>query len=66
MGYWSIEAPKNDYCWGDQPAEIMDDAITEIMKVFKEDVGRLPNVFELQEGLKGSIYILELDETDKK
>ena len=60
MGYWSIkpkEAP--DDMWGDQPADIMADAVEEIMKVFKEDVGRIPTKYEMTEGLKVHLNILD-------
>ena len=64
MGWWDITGPKKEYCWGDEPSDILDSAVEEIMKVFKKEWERLPTVFELEEGLRSSIFVHDLDEEE--
>ncbi len=56
MGYWSTTpsgesfADDDTHVWGDQPADIMDNALDEIRKIFQFDVGRPPTDTELLAG----------------
>jgi hypothetical protein len=68
MGYWSTneqghsftEAESGeDLIWGDQPADIIDAAISEIKAVFLHDIGRLPSVAEMRAGFAFSSHIEE-------
>lgn len=56
MGYWTGtvvgDLEGKGLVWGDQPADIVDDAIERAINVFQEDVGRLPTKEELREGLE--------------
>ena len=56
MGYWTGtvvgDTEGKGLVWGDQPADIVDDAIERAINVFQEDVGRLPTKEELREGLE--------------
>lgn len=60
MGYWDAEVSgqsfsKGGLIWGDQPADVMDDALDEVKRVFKSDIGREPTAKELLGGLLFSI-----------
>lgn len=55
MGYWqgnAIEHDPNGLVWGDQPADIIDDAVSRAIDVFTKDIGRKPTKAELREGLE--------------
>lgn len=58
MGYWNGDAEGNsfrgDLTWGDAPADIVDDAIIQIVDIFQRDVGRKPTKEELLAGFKFS------------
>lgn len=58
MGYWDSDEEGNSFTgnlvWGDAPADIMDDAISLIVKVFEQDVGRKPTAVELLAGFRFS------------
>lgn len=62
MGYWGQDEEGNSLIigssmvWGDQPADIMGDALDEIIAVFLKDVGRKPTIEELVGGLKFSAF----------
>ena len=62
MSWWSILKAVDPETWGDEPADIMCDALEDIVKVFNKEVGRNPTVFELEYGLEFSIAGLDLDE----
>ena len=65
MGYWSQgEAGDSfnmdsDLVWGDAPADVMDEAIDKIVRIFQEDVGRLPTQNELVAGVRFSCGYVE-------
>lgn len=70
MGWWDTnkkgesfaKEPHAEMVWGDAPADILDDAILKIVKVFEENVGRKPTVDELVAGVLFSApVILEED-----
>lgn len=77
MGYWSTnedgvsfdEAESGeDMVWGDQPADIIDDALGQVALTFLHDVGRLPTRKEVLAGLYFSMggkdqSLLDLPET---
>lgn len=56
MGYWTGtvigDTAGKGLVWGDQPADIIDDAVERAINVFQEDIGRLPTKEELREGLE--------------
>jgi hypothetical protein len=56
MGYWTGTVTGDHegkgLVWGDQPADIIDDAVERAVIVFQEDIGRLPTKAELREGLE--------------
>lgn len=73
MGYWSTDAEGHSFAthdpelvWGDSPADIMDDALAQIVKVFKQDVGREPSKAEVIAGVKFSLGGLDLLELPSK
>lgn len=57
MGYWKQGedghsfAMDSELIWGDQPADIMGNALEEIIAVFQRDWDRLPTQAELNAGL---------------
>jgi hypothetical protein len=57
MGWWGASEeghslqPDSEIMWGDAPADILDNALDEIDKAFKSEVGRLPTQTELKSGL---------------
>ena len=64
MGYWeqneqgvSFAQAKNHekMIWGDQPADIMGNALEEIFSVFQRDKGRPPTEAEVKAGLLFSL-----------
>ena len=63
MGYWETSKEGASFqvdskmIWGDQPADILDEALDKIVKVFKSDVGRPPTKTELVAGFKFSISV---------
>lgn len=70
MGYWTtardgtsfaldLHADGTPMTWGDGPADLMDDALRQIIDVFKEDIGRPPSIEELIAGLRFSTFALE-------
>lgn len=68
MGWWnatrdglSLQVEDTGLLWGDGPADAMDDALSEIVTVFKESVGRNPTKEEVRAGLEFSIGIDEED-----
>ena len=76
MGYWkqneqgvSFADAKNheELIWGDQPADIMGNALKEIIAVFLRDRDRLPTEAEIKAGLLFSLRVaLERAESDAK
>lgn len=64
MGYWSTCEHGHSFCesdedqpemiWGDEPADLMGDALAEIFKAFQRDVGRMPTIEEVIGGVKFS------------
>lgn len=56
MGYWTGtvvgDLEGTGLVWGDQPADIIDNAVDEAIAVFQQDVGRMPTKAELREGLE--------------
>ncbi len=72
MGYWTtardgtsfaldLHADGTPLTWGDGPADLMDDALRQIVEVFKDDIGRPPSLEELIAGLRFSAFALEED-----
>lgn len=68
MGYWTTDKSGNSFAvnedgpemlWGDAPADIVDDALDQIVNAFREDVGRKPTKAELHAGLEFSLGIYE-------
>lgn len=63
MGYWNGNEEGHSFCgdltWGDRPADIIDEAIDDVIAAFKEDVGREPTKAELMAGFKFSWNPLE-------
>jgi hypothetical protein len=63
MGYWKQSANgeslqlEGDLIWGDQPADILDAALKEIIAVFKRDRERAPTADEIKAGLLFSLRI---------
>lgn len=67
MGWWNTEPDgrggisnggNNDHCWGDGPADIMDEAVSEISIQFKDAFGREPSMSELFAGLHFSACLI--------
>lgn len=66
MGWWradeeggSLHLEETGMIWGDEPADIMSDALKKIFEAFKQDYGRMPSERELKGGLLfslGGIY----------
>lgn len=76
MGYWASDPFGNsfaggvrhadeadEYIWGDAPADIVDNALEGIIRVFQEDVGRSPRRSELLSGFLFSVPVKD-DVTD--
>ena len=63
MGYWHSNDQGHSFTgeltWGDAPADVMDEAILEIIQVFEHDVGRKPTKTELIAGMKFSLRGLD-------
>lgn len=63
MGYWTGtvigDLEGKGLVWGDQPADIIDEAVDRAIAVFAEDNGRLPTKAELREGLEFYLRIRE-------
>lgn len=59
MGYWHSNEEGHSFTgeltWGDAPADVLDDAVDEIIKIFERDVGRKPTKTELIAGMKFSL-----------
>lgn len=48
MGYWE----SNDGLWGDQPADVIGDALQDVIIAFLQDVRRLPTKDEIRRGVE--------------
>lgn len=65
MGYWKTApngasfAGDSELVWGDAPADTFDDAIEEIVQIFREDIGRVPKIDEIRAGLEFSLGCYE-------
>lgn len=63
MGYWRANERGEslqiggDMIWGDQPADIMGNALEEIIAVFRRDRERLPTEAEIKAGLLFSLRV---------
>lgn len=63
MGYWRMNEQgqslqtEGDMIWGDQPADIMGNALQEIISVFLRDQGRPPTEAEVKAGLLFSLHV---------
>lgn len=55
MGYWGSEEDGSGLIWGDQPADIVDEAISEIVATFRQDWNRNPTLQEIIDGLAFSL-----------
>jgi hypothetical protein len=68
MGYWTGtvigDLEGKGLVWGDQPADIVDDAIERAINVFEDDLGRKPTKAELREGLE--FYLRVRDDLQEK
>jgi hypothetical protein len=58
MGYWE----SNDGLWGDPPADVMGDALQEVVVSFLRDVRRLPTKQEIRDGLEFTLRGMALPE----
>lgn len=58
MGYWE----SNDGLWGDQPADVMGDALQEVVVSFLRDVRRLPTKDEIRRGVEFTLRGMALPE----
>src|SRR4051812_2636262 len=74
MGYWATDPEGHSFVtkgadvkmiWGDAPADVMDEALAKIVKIFQEDVGRKPTMEELIAGVRFAGGGLD-DEDDHK
>ena len=61
MGWWDAEADGSSFAeeetglvWGDDPADILGDALTKIITAFIRDIGRKPTEEELVAGMRFS------------
>lgn len=70
MGYWEMNKSvaelmgdsvnaEVESVWGDGPADIMGEAIDEIVKEFEEDYGRVPTKTEIVKGLLFSLLAMD-------
>lgn len=79
MGYWkmagassvlfeSVPAEEITGAWGDNPADIIGDAIDAIVFAFEEDLGRKPTKQEIVNGLMFSLNVRDdlAEKIDKK
>lgn len=63
MGYWNTTpdggsfATDSELVWGDEPADIMDSALAEIIEVFDDAMSRKPTIEELRAGLEFSAAV---------
>lgn len=66
MGYWTTNPEGHSFTdneggpemiWGDRPADIIDDALQDIIAAFNEDVGRPPTMEELIAGIQFSARV---------
>lgn len=64
MGWWDADRAgmsfaqnddTEDFVWGDSPADVMDDALAQIAKIFEETWERKPTLGELRAGLEFSL-----------
>ena len=57
MGYWSNgpDSKGEEMIWGDEPADIMGDALDKIITVFIKYWDRMPTEEEIMRGLKFSV-----------
>jgi len=70
MGWWSTnkeghsfaENDGNGMVWGDAPADVIDNAVAEIVKIFREDWGRPPIKDELIAGVRFSLAVYDEEE----
>lgn len=65
MGYWnatpeggSLVDDVTGLLWGDEPADIIDGALKEVIEVFERDSGRKPTLAELRAGLEFSAPVV--------
>ena len=69
MGWWTADAAelrnagaedaKTHPMWGDVPADILGNAVDEIVAQFQEDLGRRPTKAELRDGLDFTLGVYE-------
>lgn len=66
MGYWHTDAEGHSLLpeptgmvWGDTPADVMGNAIDEVVDAFQRDLGRPPTKAELEAGFKFSLAVYE-------
>lgn len=69
MGYWEMgegggsfvagDDPENQMMWGDEPADIVGEALQKIKVAFLRDLGRMPSRKEIINGLKFTTAALE-------
>lgn len=70
MGWWTTNKdghsfssnPRKEMLWGDEPADIMGDALDKIVKVFEEGWERKPTLDELVAGVRFSSGHLDLED----
>jgi hypothetical protein len=61
MGYWghTPKGKKKELIWGDAPADVLDNAVDQIIGIFVSDMGRKPTKAELLYGMEFCSSILE-------
>jgi hypothetical protein len=53
MGWWANgEVNEHELWWGDEPADVMSEAVFKIIVAFMRDVGRMPSITDIVEGIK--------------
>lgn len=59
MGYWNQSAEGHSLLpeatglvWGDAPADVIGNAIDEVVEAFERDLGRRPKKAEIEAGIK--------------
>lgn len=71
MGWWNTASNGSmfegihdpNHYWGDGPADIMDEALSEIRVQFKDAFGREPTLSELLAGVRFSACLIETNDS---
>lgn len=72
MGWWSagpsgqsLVMEETGMLWGDEPADIMGDAVQHVVQSFEENVGRRPTLKEIRSGLEFALGIYNEDGSNR-